>query len=250
MSPPARQTASVISGLPATSRRFVEPFAHWLFPPLAVLCVVCVPLFFVGSNVRWVTLDAETYRSGFENYEVSRRTGLTSSQLSEIAHEFIDYFRSPAGRLEPVVTLDGVPRPLFNEREVAHMQDVQSLMQLVFRLGVGAGLYLLVFSVGLLALRGVAAVPTLGRLALWGAGLSIALLLVVAALSLVDFSSLFVRFHELSFSNDLWMLDPSRDYLVMLFPQGFWFDVTLRIAVLTAAESFALGGLGLVLTRA
>jgi integral membrane protein (TIGR01906 family) len=228
---------------------FIEPLAQWLGPPLAVIFVLCLPLFFVGNNVRWVTLDPETYRSGFEKYRVSQHTGLSSDQLSEIARAFIDYFRSPPGRLEPVINLGGAPRPLFNEREVAHMQDVQSLMQLVFRVGVGAGLYLLAFTVGLLALRGSDGVATIGRLGLWGAGLSIAILLVVAALSFVDFSGLFVRFHELSFSNDLWMLDPRRDYLVMLFPEGFWLDVTLRIAALTAAEALAVGGLGLVLVR-
>ena len=74
-------------------------------------------------------------------------------------------------------------------------------------------------------------------------------LIAVAALSFLDFGELFVRFHELSFRNDLWMLDPRRDYLLMLFPQGFWFDATLRIAALTALQAGALGLLGLFLLR-
>jgi hypothetical protein len=35
----------------------------------------------------------------------------------------------------------------------------------------------------------------------------------------------------------------------MLFPQGFWFDVTLRIAALTALQAVLLGLLGFVLQR-
>jgi integral membrane protein (TIGR01906 family) len=221
----------------------------WVSAPLAVLFVTAVPLCLVANNVRWVTLSPDTYRQGFEKYRAAQRTGLSREQLEQVARAFIDYFLGPPGRLEPQVNLGGTVRPLFNEREVAHMEDVQQLMQLVFRLGVGAGLALLALAAGLLVWRRRAALPLLGRLLAWGSGLSIGLLLLVAGLSLLDFGELFLRFHELSFSNDLWMLDPRRDYLIMLFPQGFWLDVTLRIAALTAFEAVALGALGFWLAR-
>lgn len=227
----------------------LDSLLAWLGPLLAGLFVVCVPLCLIANNVRFVTLNPETYRAGFEKYRAAERTGLTQVQLAEVAEAFIAYFQAPPGRLNPTVSLNGAPRFLFNEREVAHMVDVQQLMRLVFRLGLLAGLYLLLFGVGLALWQGPAAIPTLGRLVLWGAGLSIALLLALAALSLVDFGELFVRFHQFSFRNDLWMLDPRRDYLLMLFPEGFWLDVTLRIAALTAAEALALGAVGLWLGR-
>jgi integral membrane protein (TIGR01906 family) len=129
------------------------------------------------------------------------------------------------------------------------MEDVQKLMQAVFRLGGLAGLYAALYAIGRLALRRRGAVRTLGRLLLWSSGLTFGLLLLVASLSLVDFTELFVRFHELSFRNDFWMLDPRRDYLVILFPEGFWLDVTLRIAAMTAGEAALIGAAGLLLVR-
>jgi integral membrane protein (TIGR01906 family) len=227
----------------------MDNLIHWLLPVLGVVFVVCVPLCFIGNNVRWVSLSPDTYQQGFEKYQATERTGLGADQLSNVTRAFIEYFQAPPGLLTPTVTLNGASRPLFNEREVAHMQDVQGLIQLVFRLGLWSGLYLLAFAGGLLALQRNQALPTIGHLALWGAGLSLALLLVVGGLSFVDFSDLFLRFHQLSFQNDFWMLDPRRDYLVMLFPEGFWLDVTLRIAALTAAEALALGALGFFLMR-
>jgi integral membrane protein (TIGR01906 family) len=122
-------------------------------------------------------------------------------------------------------------------------------MRLVFQIGLGAAAALLLVAAGLLAWRQAAALPLLGTLLLWGAGLTLLLLVAVAALSLLDFGELFVRFHQLSFRNDLWMLDPRRDYLLMLFPQGFWLDVTLRIAALTAVQAVLLGLVGLLLQR-
>ena len=53
---------------------------------------------------------------------------------------------------------------------------------------------------------------------------------------LIDFNFVFTRFHFLSFANDLWMLDPRTDNLIIMFPQRFFFEATLMIAVMTAIE--------------
>ena len=222
---------------------------RWAARLLGLLFVASIPLCLVGNNVRWVTLSPATYREGFAKYRATERTGLDQLQLEQIAQEFIRYFEGPVGRLEPVVAIGGVRRPLFNEREIVHMEDVQTLMQAVFRLGGLAGLYAVLYVIGRLALQRGGAVRPLGRLLLWGSGLTFGLLLLVASLSLVDFAELFIRFHELSFRNDLWMLDPRSDYLVILFPEGFWLDVTLHIAAMTAAEAALLGAAGILLVR-
>ncbi len=44
-----------------------------------------------------------------------------------------------------------------------------------------------------------------------------------------------MQFHLLSFTNDLWQLDPRRDYLIMMYPQGFFRDATIAIGGLTLA---------------
>ena len=57
------------------------------------------------------------------------------------------------------------------------------------------------------------------------------LLIVFGLVALVGFDSVFLKFHQLSFANDFWRLDPRTDYLVRIFPQDFWFDATLWVAV-------------------
>ena len=54
------------------------------------------------------------------------------------------------------------------------------------------------------------------------------------------FDTLFLKLHQLAFANDLWQLDPRRDYLVIIFPQGFWLDATMRVVALTVAGAVAL----------
>jgi len=60
--------------------------------------------------------------------------------------------------------------------------------------------------------------------------------------TLLGFDQLFWQFHLISFANELWMLDPTKDYLIMLFPQGFWYDATLFCALSTAGLAIILGG--------
>ena len=75
------------------------------------------------------------------------------------------------------------------------------------------------------------------------------MILGLAAIAmLVGFDQLFLTFHMLSFSNDFWRLDPATDRLVQMFPQGFWFDVSIGVGVLTVLEGglVALGGAGVL----
>jgi integral membrane protein (TIGR01906 family) len=81
---------------------------------------------------------------------------------------------------------------------------------------------------------------TLGRDVSGGGKLTLALVGVVGLLALVGFNRLFLLFHLISFSNDFWMLDPRRDYLIAMFPQGFFFEATMLIAFCTIAAAAVL----------
>ena len=207
--------------------------------------VVAMPLFLILGNVLEVASDKPFYLSEFEKYGVGRVTGLDDAQLSAAADAFIAYLRDPSARLDVEVTLNGVRRPLFNQREIDHMVDVQHLFQLVRDVRLGAGAVLLILPLVGLWLGGSAFLPRLGTLLTVGGIATVAVLGLAGLLSLVDFSQAFVTFHHLAFSNDLWILDPRTDYLIMLYPEGFWLDATLRIAMLSAIEAVVLGGVGL-----
>ena len=44
-----------------------------------------------------------------------------------------------------------------------------------------------------------------------------------------SFDRYFVIFHHLFFDNDLWILDPAKDNLINLLPEGFFSDTAFRI---------------------
>ena len=207
--------------------------------------VIALPLFLILGNVLEVAGDRDFYLSEFEKYGVGRVTDLDPAQLAAVADNFIAYLRDPSAKLDVEVTIGGTRRPLFNANEINHMDDVQKLFKLVRDARMVAGAILLVLPLVGLAMLGSSFLPRLGTLLMIGGIVTIVLLGLAGLLSLVDFSQAFVTFHELAFSNDLWMLDPRTDYLIMLYPEGFWLDATLRIAMLSAIEAAVIGGVGL-----
>jgi integral membrane protein (TIGR01906 family) len=220
----------------------------WARAVLSVAFVLFVPLLIIGTSLRGLVTDRGFILQGFRDNQVSNTTGLDDAQLQRVADAFVAYFQAPPGTIQMEVTAFGQQRPLFNDREVAHMQDVQALVQLFLKLQVVAA------AVGVLRLVFAAVfdrnVVPIGRELLWATALMLGVVILVAALSLLDFDALWIRFHQVAFRNDLWQLDPSRDYLIMLFPEPFWFAATIRMAVSVAVQTtiVALVGIGCVIS--
>ena len=45
----------------------------------------------------------------------------------------------------------------------------------------------------------------------------------------MNFSKCFTIFHEIFFDNDLWLFDARTDYMIRMLPEGFFFDMVIRI---------------------
>ena len=207
--------------------------------------VVCLPLLIIGTSLRGLVTDRDLMLRGFRDNQVAVTTGLDDPQLQRIADAFVAYFQAPAGQIQLQVTAFGQSRPLFNDKEVQHMEDVQALIQVFLRLQlVAIAVVVIRVAVALTLDRSGVAI---GREMLWSTGLMIALVALVGVLSLMDFDALWTRFHQIAFRNDLWLLDPSSDYLIMLFPEPFWFTATIRMALTVTVQTIVMAGLGIAL---
>jgi integral membrane protein (TIGR01906 family) len=210
------------------------------------LCVLAIPFVLVGYNLRGVALEQRFYLTEFARYRIGAQTGLGNDELRIVADAFIDYFQAPPGRMNLQLARGGTLQPLFNERELTHMEDVQGLIRGIFRIQELALAYVVLYLLVGLAVQRRAFLSRAVRVLALGGGLTVALFVVLGALALVDFSELFLQFHLVSFANDLWQLDPERDYLIRLFPQEFFQDAALRIAALTMLQALAIAMAGLL----
>ncbi len=218
----------------------IRNVAQWLF-------IVCLPVLLLTASLSAAANSLWLYKYGFEKYDVSRETGLASVELDKAARGLIGYFKSGDEFIDITVEKDGEPFTLFNEREMAHLKDVKGLFRLGYYVLLGTFVYALAF-IGLSLLWRRDSQRLAGGL-FFGGCLTLVLMLVFGLMIAIDFDRFFLQFHLLSFANDFWMLDPAADYLIMLFPQGFWFDAALLCALATAAGALISGGIGWWLLR-
>ena len=209
--------------------------AKWLF-------VICLPVMLLTASVTWAANSAWLYRYGFDKYDVGETTGLEQPELNKAADGLIGYFNSGEELIDVTVIKDGEPFQLFNERETGHLKDVKALFRLVYWILLGTLVYCLVYAgVSLFLWKDK---RRMAQGLLYGGGLTLVLMAALGVGTLVDFDRLFRQFHLISFANDLWMLNPATDYLIMLFPQGFWYDAALFCALAAIAGALVLGGVG------
>lgn len=211
----------------------------WTELAIAIVFGVCLPLFLILGNVEYITKSDWLYTYNWWRNDIPDRSGLPESELDSGADQIKDYFTNDEEFLDLRVNYQGREVSLYNEREILHMKDVKGLMQGVFLITrITGGIALLIAIAGLFYYRSGfwrKAMQTLR----WSALGSGALVAVFSLAVIINFDWVFTQFHFLSFANDLWMLNPRTDYLLIMFPQRFFFEATVIIAVLSVLQ-FAL----------
>lgn len=213
--------------------------------------VIAIPLFLIIMNLRVVVNTPLLYSYGFDQYEIQRVTGIERDDLISAGRQIREYFNNEERWLNVQVPIrGGEPEPLYNTTELLHMWDVKVLIRTLYNVQLIVGLYFVLFIPAGLALAPRAFPRILMRLIAWGAGLTLAIVFVTGLLSLTGFSQTFYAFHVIAFTNDLWKLDPARDFLIMMFPEGFFFDATMVLAAATVIQGLWLLFLSLSLLKA
>jgi len=210
--------------------------ARWLF-------ILCLPLMLFTAVIGIAINSQWLYEYGFDKYDVGQTTGLEDSELEKAADGLMSYFNSSEELIDLTVTKNGESFTLFNEREVAHLKDVKGLVWLDYRVLLATGSYVLLYAVVSLCWLVDECRRRLAKAAVIGGGVTLGLIGALGLAAVVDFDNLFLQFHLISFANDLWLLDPSKDYLIMLFPQGFWYDAAIIVTLATAGLAVVVGGL-------
>lgn len=215
----------------------------------SAVVVVAVPVVLVAASLNALFYDPDFYLRGQLRWAIGRTTEYTAEQLRPVNRAIVDFFTWPSLSLTTALQEEGASRDVFNQREVGHMNDVRGLVRFIGRLENLALTLALAVALGRFVARGGSAWPwTAARLAS-GAALTLGVVLLFGALTLVDFEQLFLAFHIVSFDNDLWRLDPRTDNLIRFFPFEFWYDATVTVAVRTVLSALLVGSAALIARR-
>ncbi|MDD2428822.1 MAG: DUF1461 domain-containing protein [Eubacteriales bacterium] len=189
---------------------------------IALMAFACI-VFFSGWQLASLALDEKQMTRMFEGH--AQTPDVTPERYPDLAATITDYLSGKTDDMQLEIEQNGEVLPAFGQREMAHMKDVRGLVALgqnirwalVFIMGLALALFLL-RQRGILKIevRDVELGYVAGALAFYG------ILLVLAAWALIDFDGLFTLMHELTFSNDLWLLNPQEDLLIQLMPESFF----------------------------
>lgn len=210
--------------------------------------IVCIVL----QAVATFSFDRNFYREVYAHLGTAETIGISDADLERATAVLLDYIRGVRDDLNVEVTLlaDGSTDQMFNEREIAHMVDVKVLYQRAMAVK-WASLVLAVATIALLIWRfGVKrGIVHLGRGYKWSLLIFGAFVLLLAAFVLIDFDRFWTLFHHVFFSNDLWILDPATDRMILMVPSYFFNNLVLRIVGGSIGGMLGTGVLYWILSR-
>ncbi len=176
-----------------------------------VITGITIAIFF---NPVWVSFDQA-------RADAAAWTGWPAPAVDAVTREIVaEVWLGPGTFLQRVAG-----QPVLEARERAHMDDVRRVVMEFYALVVAAAVVLLL--AGALS-RGS---PWFWRSVGTGAKLLAVGTVAIGITFAIFFDTAFTILHELLFPAGTWTFDPATDRLVQLFPDQFWTETSVAIAI-------------------
>lgn len=154
---------------------------------------------------------------------------LSDFDLKNLSRELMQYISGRLQFLETKVTINGVLTEFYSLRSKIHMADVRNL---IINFRNAAFVSIIVCIVSLFKIQRLEE-PIKKLKAVYIKTLAIVGILLISLIIFAssNFDVFFTKFHETLFTNDLWLLDPSEDYIICLLPEKIFMVYGLRIGI-------------------
>jgi len=196
-----------------------------------------IALFFTTMDrVVYGNMPADFVNEGIK-YGVLDDVGISLEDFETVSEEMFEYLRDGREELADIMTtINGEPdTPFFNEKECLHMADCKKLFMggyALWRASIAAALIALIVLILIFRKNVAATVHSIAVGLLAAAGVMTVGCITLGALVAKDFYKYFTLFHEIFFDNDLWLLDPTTDRLLMIMPTGYFVDCVTKIGLI------------------
>lgn len=190
-----------------------------------VLMLTLSAIFFVSFNESYFT-------KMYTKLGVAETVKVDHDTLMDVNHTLLEYIKGETDSLDLSVTIDNDQKDFFNQKEKDHMVDVQDLYATALLI---RNICLLISILGLIFLiltkdfKNLELMKDTTAKVLLSYGLILGSLTIFA---LLDFDLFWTSMHELVFTNDLWLLNPRTDRLIMMVPLEFFMGLVYRILAL------------------
>ncbi|MGL4791793.1 MAG: TIGR01906 family membrane protein [Anaerotignaceae bacterium] len=196
-----------------------------------VVAITIITLFTAVDLVAFK--DKMFYRNQYKSNNIYENVAITEDDLMFVTDVFIEYLTNERDDLYVLIEIDGEETEFFNQREKDHMVDVKNLIVS----GIHIRTYLIIFvCLIIFALKYFKENVSLflAKSLKIGIPVMVGISALIGAIISMDFTKAFIIFHEIIFTNDLWLLDPATDRLISIVPEPFFMAIALRIVIIFA----------------
>lgn len=204
----------------------------WLHPVLCVIIsILAIFICLITSFEIAAYSDFGFYQKEYEKYHVLDCLDMEMEDVMDVTVYMMSYLRGGENVLSIEKTIEGEVQDFFNEQDRFHMGEVRELFLGGIALRRMACILLIVLCVILFATEKKWQVMLAGMFQKT-LGIFCILVLFLGAVITMNFSECFVIFHEIFFDNDLWIFDSRTDFMIRMLPEGFFYDMVIRIGVI------------------
>jgi integral membrane protein (TIGR01906 family) len=193
------------------------------------LAIAMFTIILMLTSIDIIVFNKGFFHNQYLKLDTAKSMDMSNDDLDKATSVLLDYIKGKKDSIDVEVVVKGEVVEMFNQREKDHMVDVRNLY--LRMLDVRRSLMIIVAMVTMVAL-GLFDFVNFRQSARNVEDSFKGVLLVVGALgfyAILDFNSFWTMFHEILFSNDLWLLDPQTDRMINMFPEPFFKAMVMRI---------------------
>ncbi|MCL2592685.1 MAG: TIGR01906 family membrane protein [Defluviitaleaceae bacterium] len=198
----------------------------------SILNLISLIIVVLLTSVEIATFSRIFYRFEFGRNNSHEFVNITEEELDSVTSVLLDYMRGRREDLVVEVNIHGETREFFSEREKYHMIDVKDLYDAGHLIRNICILIYIITLVPILIIYKKKAIKEFLNCYRLGIPIFFGGLIILGALIFSSFDRAFTIFHEILFSNDLWLLDPRFDLMINILPLQFFINIFIFIMIM------------------
>lgn len=204
---------------------------------ITLICSLFVPFLIVLFNAKILIMDENFYHSEFKKYGVY--SSLKNNDADKLNRDVLYYINSEKNSLPD----------FFIQREKQHLEDVRYVFQKAQLLLVLSYEILLIYFIAvLLFIRDLKKTAFYSALTVsLGCAVALFMLLIILVPIKFNFGLSFDKFHSAFFNQGTYTFNPAVEKIVVLYPEGLFYDAGIRIVLNSILTAFILLVLGFVI---
>lgn len=200
------------------------------------------------TAVDVMSFDLNFFRDFYSDNNSAEEIGVSFDDLMISTEVLLDYTRGRLDSMDVEVLVDGRKEMMFNKRETDHMVDVRNLyLGAIFIRNLALVFYgaLVMFE----SIRKRFSFRDHWQSVRQAAVIIFAVIAFIITAAVIDFNTFWTNFHLIFFRNDLWLLNPNTDRLILMVPLNFFMALVTRIILASLAGLTLLVGTVYMLKR-